>query len=222
MEGAKMTKNVAVILAGCGVYDGSEIHEATLSLLALDQAGAHVQCFAPNIMQMDVVNHITGEQMDEQRNVMVESARIARGNIKPLSAFTADSFDAVLLPGGFGAAKNLCNFAVLGSECTVNEEVEEVLCSMHKKGKPIAALCISPVMLARVFEGAKVTLGADGNAAQAIAEGMGAQHIVTTHGQITIDEELKLITAPCYMLEASIAQIYEGVKNAVDALIERA
>lgn len=217
-----MSKNVAVILAGCGNMDGSEIHEATLSLLALDQAGAHVQCFAPNILQMDVVNHITGEKMGEQRNVLVESARIARGKIKPLSAFTADSYDAVLLPGGLGAAKNLCNFAVMGSECEVNQEVEEALRSMHKKGKPICALCISPVILAKLFEGAKVTLGANGGAAEAVVDGMNAQHIVTTHGQITIDEELKLITAPCYMLEASIAQIYEDVKIAVEALLKRA
>jgi enhancing lycopene biosynthesis protein 2 len=217
-----MSKNVAVILAGCGHRDGSEIHEATLSLLALDQAGAHVACFAPNIAQMDVVNHITGEKMEEQRNVLIESARIARGKIKPLSTFSADSYDAVLVPGGFGAAKNLCNFAVLGSECEVNQEVEEALRSMHKKGKPICALCISPVILAKLFEGAKVTLGADGGAAEAVVDGMNVQHIVTEHGQITIDEELKLITSPCYMLNASIAQVYEGAKAAVDALLERA
>ncbi|MCK5385377.1 MAG: isoprenoid biosynthesis glyoxalase ElbB [Alphaproteobacteria bacterium] len=217
-----MSKNVAVILAGCGVYDGSEIHEATLSLLALDQVGAHVQCFAPDIDQMHVINHLSGEEMDESRNVLVESARIARGNIKPLSAFIADSFDAMLLPGGFGAAKNLCDFAVTGAECSINEQVEESLRAMHKKGKPIAALCISPVIIAKLFEGAKVTLGVDGDAAQAVVDGMGAQHEVTTHGQITVDEELKLITAPCYMLDASIAQVYEGVKNAVQALIERA
>jgi enhancing lycopene biosynthesis protein 2 len=216
-----MTKNIAVILAGCGHADGAEIHEATMSLLALDQAGAQVQCFAPNIPQMDVINHLTGEKMEEERNVLVEAARIARGNIKPLSAFTADSFDGVLLPGGFGAAKNLCNFATLGSECEVNKEVEEVLRSMHKKGKPIAALCISPVILAKLFDGAKVTLGADGGAADAVTSGMGARHEVTTHGQITIDEELKLITAPCYMLDASISQIYEGAKVAVEALIVR-
>ncbi len=217
-----MSKNVAVILSGCGHMDGSEIHEATLSLLALDQVGARVQCFAPNTMQMDVINHVTGEPMEDQRNVMVEAARIARGKIKLLSAFTADSYDGVLMPGGFGAAKNLCDFAVLGAECEVNEELREVLVSMHKKGKPICALCISPVMLAKVFEGAKVTLGADGNAARAVVDGMGAQHEVTGNGQIVVDEELNLITAPCYMLEASISQVYEGIKKAVESLIERA
>jgi len=217
-----MSKNVAVILAGCGVYDGSEIHEATLSLLALDQAGAHVQCFAPDIEQMHVINHLTGDEMPEKRNVLVESARIARGKIKPLSNFTADKFDAALLPGGFGAAKNLCDFAVLGTECSVNEQVEEALRSMHKKGKPIAALCISPVILAKLFEGAKVTLGAQGSTSGAVEDGMGAQHVVTTHGQVTVDEKLNLITAPCYMLESSIAQIYDGVKNAVQVLLERA
>ena len=181
-----------------------------------------MQCFAPDMEQMHVINHATGQETDEKRNVLVESARIARGKIKPLTAFTADSFDGVLLPGGFGAAKNLCDFAVKGAECTINDQVEDALRAMHKKGKPICALCISPVMLAKLFEGAKVTLGNDGDAAQAVVDGMGAQHEVTTHGQITIDEELKLITAPCYMLEASIAQVYEGAKAAVQALLERA
>ncbi|MCK5374916.1 MAG: isoprenoid biosynthesis glyoxalase ElbB [Alphaproteobacteria bacterium] len=217
-----MSKNVAIILAGCGAFDGSEVHEATLSLLALDQMGAHIQCFAPDIDQMHVINHVTGEKTDEKRNVLVESARIARGNIKPLSAFTADSFDAMLLPGGFGAAKNLCDFGVLGAECSVNEQVEEILCAMQKKGKPIAALCISPVILARVFEGAKVTLGADGGAAQSIVDGMNAQHEVTTHGQITVDDTLNLVTGPCYMLDSSISQVYDNVVNVVKELLDRA
>lgn len=217
-----MTKNVAVILSGCGHADGAEIHEATLSLLALDQAGARVQCFAPDIAQMDVINHLTGEKMDESRNVLVEAARIARGKIEPLTAFVADNFDAMLLPGGVGAAKNLFDFAVSGADCSVNVQVESALRSMHDQGKPIGALCISPALLARVFEGAKVTLGAECDASRVVVDGMGAQHIVTTHGQIAVDEELKLVTAPCYMLDASVSNIYEEARAVVEALLARA
>lgn len=216
-----MSKKVAVILSGCGVYDGSEIHEATLSLLALDQAGAHVQCFAPDVRQMHVINHITGGEMPEQRNVLIESARIARGNIKPLSEFIATDFDAVLLPGGFGAAKNLSSFATEGASCSINHDVEKALIAAHETGKPIGALCISPAILARLFKGAKVTLGAECDESATIEKGCGADHVVTTHGDVIIDEQRNLITSPCYMLDATISQIYEGAKNTVDALLKR-
>ncbi len=216
-----MSKKVAVILSGCGVFDGAEIHEATLSLLALDQAGYAVQCFAPDIAQMHVVNHITGEEMDESRNVLVEAARIARGNIKPLSELNVADYDALYLPGGFGAAKNLCDFAVKGVECSVNPDVERTLTQAQSVGKPIVALCIAPAILAKLFEGAKVTLGAQGEEANAIRDGLRAEHVVTSHGEIVIDEERNLITSPCYMLDATISQIYDGAKNAVDALGQR-
>lgn len=216
-----MSKSIAVILSGCGVFDGSEIYETTLSLLALDQAGAEVQCFAPDMTQMHVLNYMTDEEMDEERNVLIESARLARGEIKPLSAYNAEDFDALFMPGGFGAAKNLSSFAVDGADCSVNEEVARAITSTHEAGKPIAALCISPAILAKLFEGAKVTLGAESDFSKTIEEGLGANHVVTTHGEVVIDETLNLITSPCYMLEATISQIYDGAKNTVDALMKR-
>ncbi len=215
-----MTKKIAVILSGCGVYDGAEIHEATLSLLAIDQVGASYQCFAPDIDQMHVVNHITGEEMNGTRNVLVESARIARGDIKALSEFNASEFDALLLPGGFGAAKNLSSFAVDGESLVVNTDIYSSLCSMHRLGKPIGALCISPVILAKVFDGAKVTVGMACDASEVINT-IGADHVVTTHGDVVVDENLNLITSPCYMLDASISQIYDGAQGVIKEILAR-
>lgn len=216
-----MSKKIAVILSGCGVYDGSEIYEATLSLLALNQIGAEVQCFAPDIPQMHVLNHKTGEEMGESRNVLVESSRLARGNIMDLKLFNETDFDAVFLPGGFGAAKNLSTFAKDGAECTINADVERALTTAHNAGKPIAALCISPVILAKLFQGARLTLGGEGDASKAAEAGMGARHVVTTHGEVVVDEDLKLITSPCYMLDATISQIHDGAQATVKALMER-
>lgn len=217
-----MSKRVAVILSGCGVYDGSEIHEATLSLLALDQEGTHVQCYAPDVDQMHVIDHTTGKEMEGARNVLIESARVARGNIKALSSFIARDYDAILLPGGFGAAKNLSSFALDGSECEIHEDVEKALVNMNNAGKPIGALCISPAILARLFKGAKVTIGAEGDVADAITQGMDGEHVVTTHGEVVVDEKLNLITSPCYMLDASISQVYDGARNVVKELLARA
>ena len=216
-----MSKKIAVILSGCGVYDGSEIYEATLSLLALNQIGAEVQCFAPDIPQMHVLNHKTGEEMEESRNVLVESSRLARGNIMDLKLFNETDFDAVFLPGGFGAAKNLSTFAKDGAECTINADVGRALTTAHNAGKPIAALCISPVILAKLFQGARLTLGGEGDASKAAEAGMGARHVVTTHGEVVVDEDLKLITSPCYMLDATISQIHDGAQATVKALMER-
>ena len=160
-------KQVAVVLSGSGVYDGSEIHEAVMTLLAIDQQGAAYQCFAPDIMQHHVINHLTGEPSDEVRNVLVESARIARGNIKPLSQFNADEFDALIFPGGFGAAKNLSSFAFEGSDCVVDGGVTTAVEAMRSQGKPIGALCIAPAAMAKILPGAKVTIGQDAaNSAQ--------------------------------------------------------
>ncbi len=216
-----MSKKIAVILSGCGVYDGSEIYEATLSLLALNQIGAEVQCFAPDIPQMHVLNHKTGEEMEESRNVLVESSRLARGDIKDLKLFNAADFDAVFMPGGFGAAKNLSTFATDGADCAINADVEKALTTTHAAGKPIAALCISPVILAKLFKGARLTLGGESDASKAAEAGMGARHVVTTHGEVVVDEDLNLITSPCYMLDATISQIHDGAQAAVKALMER-
>ena len=213
--------NVAVILSGCGVFDGAEIHESVLSMLALDRQGAAYQCFAPDMAQHHVINHISGEEMDESRNVLIEAARIARGQIKPLAEFDADVFDAVLLPGGFGAAKNLSSLAFEGPECSVNDELVRAVTAMRDAGKPIGALCISPAVMAKILPGATVTIGNDAGVAGAIAA-MGGTHRETTHGEVVVDEAMKLVTTPCYMLDASISQIADGADNCVRALLEMA
>ncbi|HEY9163413.1 MAG TPA: isoprenoid biosynthesis glyoxalase ElbB, partial [Magnetovibrio sp.] len=179
--------NVAVVLSGCGVYDGAEIHESVLTFLALDRLGAAYQCFAPDVPQAHVVNHLTGKPAPgESRNVLVESARIARGHILPLDQFDAAQFDAIAFPGGFGAAKNLSTFAFDGAECSVNADVERALKAMHAAGKPIAALCITPAIVARVLGDVEVTIGSDAGTAQAI-EAMGATHTQTGHGEVVVD-----------------------------------
>jgi enhancing lycopene biosynthesis protein 2 len=212
-------KKFAVILSGCGVYDGAEIHEATLTLYAIKKNGADYEVFAPNINQHHVINHLTGKEMQETRNVLVESARIARGKISDLKDFNPHNFNAIILPGGFGAAKNLSSFAFDGPTCKVNSDVEQAIVLSHKAGIPIGALCISPVLLAKIVKGAELTIGQDNGTAEAI-EAMGAKHKKSNHGDVTIDEKNKIFTTPCYMLDANIAQIGEGTENIVKAMLE--
>lgn len=145
-------KKIGVILSGCGVYDGSEIHEAVLTLLAISRSGAQAVCFAPDKQQVDVINHLTGEAMTETRNVLIEAARITRGEIRPLAQADAAELDALIVPGGFGAAKNLSNFATLGSECTVDRELKALAQAMHQAGKPLGFMCIAPAMLPKIFD----------------------------------------------------------------------
>lgn len=213
-----MKKNIAVVLAGCGVFDGAEIHEATLTMLAIARQGAQYQCFAPDINQAHVVNHLTGKEMKESRNVLVESARIARGNIKPLSEFKASAYDALVFPGGFGVAKNLCSFAFDGVDCSVNPDAEKAVREMHKAGKPIGALCISPVLITKILGDVEVTIGNDNGTASAIAK-MGGKHSDTDHGGIVVDAKNKIITTPCYMLNASIDQIADGAGNLINKIL---
>jgi len=211
--------NVAVVLSGCGVFDGAEIHESVFTLYALDKRGAHYQCFAPDIDQAHVVNHLTGNiAQGESRNVLVESARIARGQIKPLSEFDVQDFDAIAFPGGFGAAKNLSSFAFDGADCTVDPDVERALKDMVAVNKPIAALCITPAVVAKVLGGATVTIGQDEGTAAAI-EAMGAHHTPTDHTGVIIDPKYMLVTAPCYMLDSTISQIADGADAAMEALL---
>jgi enhancing lycopene biosynthesis protein 2 len=214
-------KNIAVVLAGNGVYDGAEIHEATLTLLAIAQQGAAYQCFAPDVDQAHVVNHISGEEMPETRNVLVEAARIARGNIKALSEFKAADYDAIIFPGGFGAAKNLCTFAFDGPDCKVNADVEKAIKATVDAKKPVGALCISPAIIAKVLGDVKLTIGQDKGTANAL-ESLGATHVNTTHGEIVVDEKYKVITTPCYMLDATITQIADGASNVVAKMLEMA
>jgi enhancing lycopene biosynthesis protein 2 len=211
-------KKFAVILAGSGVYDGSEIHEATLSLYAISKNGGEYQIFAPNTDQYHVINHLTGEEMPEKRNVLVESARIARGDIKDLKEFKAEEFDAILFPGGFGVAKNLCTFAIQGVDCIVNADVEKALKAMHAAHKPIGALCISPALIAKILGNVEVTIGQDEDTAEAITK-MGATHVATKHGEIVFDKQNKIVSTPCYMLNSTIAQIGEGAENVIKTIM---
>jgi len=207
-------KKIAVVLAGNGVFDGAEIHEATLTMYSIVKHGAMYEIFAPNIDQHHVINHITGDEMPEKRNVMVEAARIARGKISDLANFNASNFDALIFPGGFGVAKNLCSFAFDGVECTLNSDVENAIKNMIELKKPIGALCIAPVLLAKILKEAELTIGQDKNTAQAI-QNMGAKHIETTHEEVVIDKKYNIVTTPCYMLDANIVQIADGANKVV-------
>lgn len=212
-------KKFAVVISGCGVYDGAEIHETVMTMLAIVKAGASYQMFAPDMMQHHVVNHLTGEEMPEKRNVLVESARIARGNIKPLAEYDPKDYDALILPGGFGVAKNLCTFAFDGANCKVNPEVEKAIRDTYALKKPIGALCIAPTLISKLLGDIEVTIGQDAGTAQAILK-MGAKHIKATHGEVVVDKKNKVFTTPCYMLDANIAQIELGAMNIVKAMME--
>ncbi len=214
------TKKFAVVLSGSGVYDGAEIHEATLTMLAISRQGGEYQCFAPDIQQHHVINHITGDEMNETRNVLIESARIARGNIKSLSEFDGKDFDALIFPGGFGAAKNLSTVAFDGSNAKVNSEVEKAVLQMVDLKKPIGALCIAPAFIAKILKDVSVTIGNDKGTAEAI-EAMGATHVETNHGDVVFDEENLVFTTPCYMLDATILDIDDGANNVVKAMMEK-
>jgi len=212
-------KRFAIILAGCGVYDGAEIHEAVMAMYAVMKNGAEYQLFAPDIAQHHVINHLTGAEMPETRNVLVESARIARGNIKPTTKLNPRDFDALLFPGGFGVAKNLCSYAFEGVQCKVNPDISILIKEAVSLRKPIGALCISPVLLAKIMGDITITVGPDAeDAANVIA--MGAHHIPTKHGEVIIDEKHRLFTTPCYQLKSTIVQVAEGADNIVKAILK--
>jgi len=215
---------VGVILSGCGVFDGSEIHEAVISLLALDRAGAEAICMAPDGAQMHVVNHLTGEvEEGASRNILVESARIARGKVRDLAEVKAADFDALLLPGGFGAAKNLSNFAIQGPGCEVHPEVARILRETWAAKKPIAAICIAPALLAKVLgedgKAPRVTIGTDPDTASALGT-MGADHRSCPVSDFVVDEKNRLITTPAYMLAGRISEAADGIEKTVRALME--
>jgi enhancing lycopene biosynthesis protein 2 len=219
-----MAKKIGVILSGCGVYDGSEIHEAVITLLAIDRAGAEAVCMAPDIDQMHVVNHLTGDVAEaETRNVLVEAARIARGKIRDLAEVKAAHIDALILPGGFGAAKNLCNFAVKGPDCDVNQDVARILREMFAAKKPVAAICIAPAILSKVLGADHVphelTIGTDAGTAAALSK-MGSSHVQCPARDFVVDESIKLVSTPAYMLAGSIAEAAEGIEKTVNALIK--
>ena len=214
-------KSIAVILSGCGHQDGAEIHEATLTLWAIHKNGAEYQCYAPNIPQHHVLNHLTGKEMDEQRNVLIESARIARGNVLDLTEFQAGNHDALVIPGGLGAAKNLSSYAFDGPSCRINKDVEKAILSMAEQKKPIGALCIAPAILARLLDNLTVTIGQDPTTAANI-ETMGARHTTTLPGEVVVDKEHKVVTTPCYMLNSRVDQIGEGADKLIREVLQLA
>jgi len=214
------TKNIAVVLSGCGVYDGTEIHESVITLLRLSQRGAHVQCFAPNIAQLHVINHLTGEEMPESRNVLVESARIARGEIKDIREAKVDDFDALIVPGGFGAAKNLSRFATEGAACSVQPDVLALAEAFAEAGKPIGLMCISPAIAAKIYgPGVICTIGKDADTAAAV-EKMGGTHQECEVSDIVEDKARKLVSTPAYMLAQSISEAASGINKMVDRVLE--
>ncbi|MCS7034661.1 MAG: isoprenoid biosynthesis glyoxalase ElbB [Phycisphaerae bacterium] len=217
-----MPVKVGVVLSGCGVFDGSEIHEAVSILVALDKRGAQIVCMAPNVPQMHTINHLTSKPADQNRNVLEESARIARGKIVDLATVTADQLDALVFPGGFGAAKNLSDFASAGAKARVNADVARLMRQMHAAGKPIGLACIAPVLAAAVFgvDGKKprVTIGTDKATAGAIQQ-MGGQHQEVGPTDVCIDEVNKLVTTPCYMNDVGPATVFEGAEKMVDAVL---
>jgi enhancing lycopene biosynthesis protein 2 len=219
-----VAKKIGVILSGCGVYDGAEIHEAVITLLALDRRGVEAVICAPDMAQMHVVNHLTGQvEQGATRNVLVEAARIARGKIRAVEQVSATELDGLILPGGFGAAKNLCDFAVKGKDCTVHPGVARLVTEVHAQGKPVAAVCIAPALLAKVLgqEAPTVTIGDDAATAAAV-EAMGARHATCPVTEMVVDRDRKVITSPAYMLAKSISEAAEGIDKAVGALIELA
>ena len=212
------TKRFAVILAGAGKLDGNDLHEAVLLLAAVARHGATYQCFAPDVEQHEVVDHLTGNPMPERRSVLRESARIARGDVKPLSAFRANDFDGLLMPGGYGVAKNLCTYAFAGENCTVNAEVAAAIKEMHAQGKPIGAMCIAPIVLAKVLGHGTITLAQPSETSRD-AEKMGMTLQSSGHGQVVVDKVNHLYTTPCYMLDSTIADIWDGADALITAIM---
>ena len=214
---------VGVILSGSGVFDGSEIHESVLTILALDRAGAEAVFFAPNKNQSEVINHLTGQVAPESRNVLVESARIARGQIRDIREARAADLDAVILPGGFGVVKNLSDFCWNGERCWVDGEVYRLLGEMLAAKKPIGAACIAPAILAKIFSAEKprLTIGSDEGTAKSLKQ-LGAQHVKSQAVDIVVDERLNIVTTPAYMLARRISEVSEGIERMVEAVVRRA
>lgn len=214
---------VGVVLSGCGVFDGSEIHEAVITLLALDRAGIEAVCMAPNLEQYDVVDHLSGEVAHEDRDILTESARIARGKIRDLKTVAAADIDALVLPGGFGAAKNLSTFATMGADCNVNSDLSELVTALVAAGKPIAAICIAPVVIAKILgnqgKNPQLTIGNDAVTAAAINQ-MGATHVECPVNSCVVDQTLKIVSTPAYMLAGSISEAATGIETAIAELVK--
>lgn len=215
-------KKIAVILSGSGVFDGAEIHESVLALHAVEKQGASWHCFAPNIDQLHVINHKTGEEMDEQRNVLVEAARIARGNIEDVAKLNVEEYDALLVPGGFGAAKNLTDFAVSGAECSINTHVASACRAFAQANKPAGYLCIAPTIIPMIYgQGVKGTIGND-EATAAAFNALGGEHVNCDVSDIVVDEQNLVLSTPAYMVAESISQAASGIDKLVERLVKLA
>lgn len=212
-------KKVAVILSGSGVFDGAEIHESVLALHAIEKQGASWHCFAPNIDQLHVINHKTGEEMDETRNVLVEAARIARGKIEDVAKLNVDDYDALLLPGGFGAAKNLTDFAVKGAECSINTHVASACRAFAQARKPAGYLCIAPTIIPLIYDqGVKATIGNDAATAAAFNT-LGGLHVESKVDEVVFDEQHLVLSTPAYMLAENISEAAKGIEALVEKLV---
>ena len=211
---------IGVVLSGCGVNDGSEIHEAVITMLELDRAGAEMVLMAPNIDQLHVINHATGEEMDDSRNVLIESARISRGNIEDIAGVTSESLDALIFPGGFGVAKNLSDYAMAGMECSINPDVSRLSREVHNDGKPIGVICIAPAIMAKILAGdTELTIGFDEQTASDI-DAMGAKHVLCPVDEIVVDKEKKVVSTPAYMEAQSIKQAASGIEKLVAEILK--
>ena len=221
MESKNIRKKVGVVLSGSGVFDGTEIYEATLTVYFLDRLGVKPIFIAPNVDQAEVVNHINQEQIKESspRNVLLESARIARGPVKDIKEASAEGLDAIIFPGGFGAAKNLSDFAYKGADCTINPDIVELVKSMHELKKPQGFMCIAPLIAASILPEVKLTIGKDPATAQSL-EQMGANHVYCEVDDIVIDEDNRVITTPAYMLGPTISKVGQGIEKLVDTVVK--
>lgn len=226
-----MSKKIGVLLSGCGVYDGTEIHEAVLSLLAVQNRNADAVCMAPDVDQHHVVNHLNGDEMNEKRNVLVESARIARGEISSLKDVNADELDALLIPGGFGTAKNHTKWALEGPDGEINSEVKKTILHFVENKKPILGLCMGPTTIAKALEGsgvsAALTVGTTEEESPYDIEGIGGgmekagmKNVMKTVREVHVDKENKIVTAPCYMMQAHIGEIHKNIEQATDELFK--
>jgi len=213
---------VGVVLSGCGVNDGSEIQESVITMLALDRAGVEMVLMAPNIDQMHVMNHYAGSEMEESRNVLVESARIARGNIRDMAEVHATDMDALIFPGGFGVVKNLCDYAMTGADCSVNPDVKRIATDIHKAGKPIGVICIAPAMFAKIMQrvgnSVELTIGTDEQTSSDIIS-MGSTHVSCPVEDIVVDKDNKIVSTPAYMLAERISEAAEGIENLVKEVL---
>jgi len=211
---------IGIVLSGCGVNDGSEIHETVITMLELDKAGAEMIVMAPNIDQLHVINHATGEEMDDSRNVLIESARISRGNIEDIAGITSKDLDALIFPGGFGVAKNLSDYAMAGMECSVNPDVLRLSREVHNDGKPIGVICIAPAIMAKILAGeTELTIGFDEQTASDI-DAMGAKHVLCPVDEIVVDKEKKVVSTPAYMEAKSIKEAASGIEKLVAEILK--